>query len=70
VDEPITEHLDLYFEQCSILVSAMDLAVMAATLANDGVNPLSTSPGNFSARLRRADEEIRSLAEIEDWLLE
>ena len=40
-DEPITEHLDLYFEQCSILVSARDLAVMAATLANDGVNPLS-----------------------------
>lgn len=41
VDEPITEHLDLYFEQCSILASARDLAVMAATLANDGVNPLS-----------------------------
>lgn len=41
VDEPITEHLDLYFEQCSILVSARDLAVMAATLANDGVNPIS-----------------------------
>ena len=41
VDEPIIEHLDLYFEQCSILVGARDLAVMAATLANDGVNPIS-----------------------------
>lgn len=41
VDEPVSEHLDLYFEQCSILVSARDLAVMAATLANNGVNPLS-----------------------------
>ncbi len=41
VDEPVTEHLDLYFEQCSILVSARDLAVMAATLANNGVNPLT-----------------------------
>jgi glutaminase len=41
VDERVDEHLDLYFEQCSILVSARDLAVMAATLANNGVNPLS-----------------------------
>jgi glutaminase len=41
VDERIDEHLDLYFEQCSILVSARDLAVMAATLANNGVNPLT-----------------------------
>ena len=41
IDERIDEHLDLYFEQCSILVSAKDLAVMAATLANNGVNPLT-----------------------------
>jgi glutaminase len=39
IDEPVMEHLDLYFEQCSILVSARDLAAMAATLANNGVNP-------------------------------
>jgi glutaminase len=39
IDEPIDAHLDLYFEQCSILVSARDLAVMAATLANNGINP-------------------------------
>ncbi len=41
IDEPIDDHLDLYFEQCSILVSARDLAVMAATLANNGLNPLT-----------------------------
>jgi glutaminase len=41
IDERIDEHLDLYFEQCSILVSAKDLAVMAATLANNGVNPVT-----------------------------
>lgn len=35
------EPLDAYFKQCSILVSARDLAVMGATLANDGVNPIT-----------------------------
>lgn len=33
--------LDLYFKQCSILTTARDLAVMGATLANKGVNPLT-----------------------------
>lgn len=37
----IDQHLDLYFQQCSILVGARDLAAMAATLANNGVNPLT-----------------------------
>jgi glutaminase len=36
------EHpLDLYFRQCSISVDCRDLSVMAATLANGGVNPLT-----------------------------
>src|SRR6476660_8968068 len=33
--------LDVYFRQCSVLVTARDSAVMAATLANRGRNPLS-----------------------------
>jgi len=33
--------LDLYFRQCSVLVTCRDLAVMAATLANMGRNPLT-----------------------------
>ena len=41
IDERIEETLDLYFKQCSILVSCRDLAVMAATLANGGVNPIT-----------------------------
>jgi glutaminase len=33
--------LDVYFRQCAILVTARDIAVMAATLANRGVNPVT-----------------------------
>jgi len=33
--------LDLYFRQCSVAVTCRDLAFMAATLANGGVQPLS-----------------------------
>ncbi len=33
--------LDIYFRQCSLLVSAQDLAIMGAALANDGVNPVT-----------------------------
>jgi glutaminase len=33
--------VDAYFRQCSILVNAHDLAIMAATLANSGVNPVT-----------------------------
>ena len=32
---------DLYTRQCAVAVNARDLAVMAATLANGGVNPLT-----------------------------
>ncbi len=39
--EPV---LDLYFQQCSISVDCRDLAVMAATLANGGVNPITKTP--------------------------
>jgi glutaminase len=35
------EVLDLYFRQCSLAVSARDLAIMGAALANDGVNPVT-----------------------------
>jgi len=35
------EALDLYFKQCSILVTCRDLAIMAATLSNMGRNPLT-----------------------------
>lgn len=33
--------LENYFRQCSLLVSCRDLSLMAATLANDGVHPVT-----------------------------
>jgi glutaminase len=33
--------LDLYFQQCSISVNCLDLSLMAATLANGGVHPIT-----------------------------
>jgi glutaminase len=33
--------LDVYFRQCAVLVTARDIAVMAATLANRGINPIT-----------------------------
>jgi len=39
IERDVEEVLDLYFKQCSILVNARDMATMAATLANGGVNP-------------------------------
>ncbi|MHA7239479.1 glutaminase A [Arthrobacter sp. TMS1-12-1] len=39
-DDP-TPVIEDYFRQCSVMVNCMDLAVMAATLANAGRNPLT-----------------------------
>ncbi|MBD1931923.1 MULTISPECIES: glutaminase A [Cyanophyceae] len=41
IDAKIEEALDLYFQQCSLMVNCRDLAVMAATLANNGINPIT-----------------------------
>jgi glutaminase len=41
VSEQIADSLELYFQQCAIMVTAHDLAVMGATLANAGVNPVT-----------------------------
>lgn len=41
IEGNVEEILDLYFQQCSILVNCQDLALMAATLANKGLNPIT-----------------------------
>ena len=41
IDENIDEALDLYFQQCSLSINCLDLAVMAATLSNQGINPFT-----------------------------
>lgn len=41
VRDRIEESLELYFQQCSMMVNCHDLAVMGATLANGGLNPIS-----------------------------
>ncbi|MFO0946010.1 MAG: glutaminase A [Planctomycetota bacterium] len=37
----VEESLELYFQQCSVLVTSHDLAMIGATLANGGVNPIT-----------------------------
>jgi glutaminase len=41
LDRAPEEVLDIYFQQCSIRVTARDLALMGACLANGGVNPIT-----------------------------
>ena len=41
IDTDPADALDLYTRQCSLNVSAKDLAVMGATLADGGVNPIT-----------------------------
>jgi glutaminase len=41
IDDGVNDTLHQYFAQCSMLVNCRDLAMMAATLANMGRNPVS-----------------------------
>lgn len=52
IDRNIEEILDLYFQQCSVVVNCHDLAVMAATLANRGVNPITKEKAISSCYVR------------------
>ncbi len=41
IDEDIKQTMDLYLQQCSAVINCRDLAMMGATLANDGINPVT-----------------------------
>ena len=41
IRDRVEETLELYFQQCSLLISCHDLATLGATLANRGVNPVT-----------------------------
>ncbi|WP_407675064.1 glutaminase A [Nocardia puris] len=41
LDADPDDAVDRYFRQCSVDITCRDLAIMAATLANNGVNPLT-----------------------------
>src|SRR5216683_1212759 len=41
IKEDVSAVLEVYFRQCSVLVTARDIAIMAATLANRGFNPVT-----------------------------
>ena len=41
IEKDTDDVLDVYFKQCSILVTCRDLAMIGATLANNGVNPIT-----------------------------
>ena len=58
IDEP-TATVDAYFRQCSILVTCHDLAVMAATLANRGVNPVT---GDRALRAENVESVLSVMA--------
>ncbi|MGB3737530.1 MAG: glutaminase A [Ilumatobacter sp.] len=41
IGDRVEETLDLYFMQCSILITTADLAMIGATIANNGVHPVT-----------------------------
>jgi glutaminase len=41
IRDDVSAVLEVYFRQCSVLVTARDIAIMAATLANRGTNPVT-----------------------------
>lgn len=52
VGKDIKNDVELYFKQCSVELTCSDLAMMGATLANNGVNPLTKKQCAAPANLR------------------
>jgi glutaminase len=52
ISHAVEENLALYLRQCSVCVTSRELAVMAATLANGGVNPITKEQALFPRYVR------------------
>jgi glutaminase len=52
ISHAVEENLALYLRQCSVCVTSRDLAVMAATLASGGVNPVTKEQALTSRYVR------------------
>lgn len=64
--------VETYFRQCSVRVTALDLAAMAATLANGGVNPLTGDtvvPESVAAQVLAVMATCGMYDTSGDWLL-
>jgi glutaminase len=64
---------DVYTRQCSLSVSARDLAVMAATLADGGVNPITGERVIEASNCKRVLAVLATAGLYErsgDWLFE
>ena len=57
IDKDIDAALDLYFQQCAVMVTCGELATMAATLANHGKNPFTQTQADD-------DDYVRDLLSI------
>ncbi|TQF66302.1 glutaminase A [Rhodococcus spelaei] len=65
------EAVDLYFRQCSVNVTCRDLALMAATLANNGTNPLTREEALAPALVERVLSVMTSCGMYDaagDWI--
>ncbi len=59
IEENPAQATDIYTEQCSVSVNSRDLAVMAGTLANGGVNPVT---GKKTLSSENVDEVLAVMA--------
>ncbi len=68
----VDDAVDIYFRQCAVLVDTHDVAVMAATLANHGVNPVTgvTVVGDGAARCALAQMATAGMYDhAGEWML-
>ena len=66
----VLKSVDVYTRQCSVMLTSNDLAVMAATLANNGVNPKTKKKiidSKYIAYILKHMEENGLYEESDDW---